>query len=645
MDTRTDAELVGEALAGDRDGFASLVGRYQDHAYGTAVGMLADFDLARDVVQEAFLAAYRDLRKLREPDRFGGWLHGIVRNLANRALRERMQVRALAEQMGHTVVAFDPSPGPDESAEDAEARAMVLAALERLSESHREVVGLHYVDGLSYTDIAGFLGVTEATVQGRLQRGREALRRELKMVKDTFEKAKLPDNFGDEVRRLLDLADEAASQRGCAVRRLAELGAEAVEPLCEALSDPRVAVRRVAASALCKIGDERALKPMIRLLYARDSWLHTKLFASGRILGVPGVRDELLRMLDGDEATELYWAVQILSHASGDDEVFERLIVLFRDEARRTVGMRCHALAALCRLQPERAAELITEALADPESRRRSGWAWWIATRDGYVLPAEVCRSGFTRDVAPNSRRMAGELMLRLGDAGRDILEELLRGNSSDERAVAALALAPEHRADVFDALMTELLDGYQHRKWQRIVARSVVRHYPDELCAWADAEGVPPDRPQIAWALAKVRLASGRGTPEDLLRHGTPSSRMAAVRSLAHERGAAFIPELRTCLREGQPRKVAQEAFWQMHRLGDDAIPAAEEMLESGHWPERKAAVCLLRRWGKLTPEQKARAEADEHIAVRHAANWHPDYVEAAATHPKWRRKLGPRA
>jgi len=645
MDTMTDAEQVRRTLAGDRDAFADLVRRYQDHAYGTAVGMLSDFELARDVVQEAFLAAYRDLAKCREPDRFAGWLHGIVRNLARRALRELKQVRSLAEQMGHTVATVDPSPGPDESAEDAETRAIVLAALERLGEQHREVVSLHYVDGLSYRDIAGFLDVTEATVQGRLQRGREALRREMKMVKDTFDKHKLPDDFAGEVGRLLDLADEIGCERGHAVQQLVELGAPAVEPLCEALSDPRIAVRRAAACALCRIGDEGALKPILRLLYARDSWLHGKLFTSGQVLAVPGVRDELLRMLDGDEATELYWAVQILSHVRDDDEVFGRLLAVFRDEARRSVGLRCQALAALCRLRPNRAAELVAEALADPESRRRSGWAWWIATRDGHVLPADVCQSGFTRDVAANSRRMAGELMLRLGDEGRRILEELLHGDSPDPRAVAALALAHERRPDVFDALMAELLHGYQRRKWQRIVARSVVRHYPDELCAWADANDVPADRPHIAWALAKVRLALGRGTPEDLFRHGTPSSRMAAVRALARERGAAFIPELRDCLREDQPRKVAQEAFWQMHRLGDDAVPAAEEMLESEHWPERKAAVCLLRRWGKLPPEQKAHAEADEHIAVRHAANWHPDYVEAAATHPKWRRKLGPDA
>ena len=47
-----------------------------------------------------------------------------------------------------------------------------------------------------------------------------------------------------------------------------------------------------------------------------------------------------------------------------------------------------------------------------------------------------------------------------------------------------------------------------------------------------------------------------------------------------------------------------------------------AEEMIGSEDWAERKAAVCLLRRWGKLTPEQQAQAERDPHIAVQHAAH-----------------------
>ncbi|MCY3020131.1 MAG: hypothetical protein NTW87_14025 [Planctomycetota bacterium] len=112
-------------------------------------------------------------------------------------------------------------------------------------------------------------------------------------------------------------------------------------------------------------------------------------------------------------------------------------------------------------------------------------------------------------------------------------------------------------------------------------------------------------------------------------------------MRRLARETGAALLPELRRCLSEGQPRKVAQEAFWQMFRLGQAAMPVVQEMLVSEAWPERKAAVSLLRRWGKLTPRQQARARKDPRLAVRHAADWHPGYVKAAEWHPKWKRKL----
>ena len=80
MDEISQVRLVEEALAGDREAFCALVRAYQDYAYGVAMGILPDFDLARDVVQEAFLAAYRNLPKLRGASRFGGWLRGIVRN-------------------------------------------------------------------------------------------------------------------------------------------------------------------------------------------------------------------------------------------------------------------------------------------------------------------------------------------------------------------------------------------------------------------------------------------------------------------------------------------------------------------------------------------------------------------------------------
>ena len=205
MDDRPDETLVREALAGHGEAFAELVRRYQDYAYGTAIGMLSDFDQARDVVQEAFLCAFRDLAKLREPALFGRWLYGIVKNTARRVLRKSARERRAPVASGAMSEPVDPSPRPDQMLEDAEAREMVRRALERLGQKDREALSLFYVDGLSYANIAGFLGVTATAVQGRLQRGRAKLRKELTMVAGSL-KSNAPDEaFAERLARAIQV--------------------------------------------------------------------------------------------------------------------------------------------------------------------------------------------------------------------------------------------------------------------------------------------------------------------------------------------------------------------------------------------------------------------------------------------------------
>jgi len=625
MAQRTDAELVEQALAGDGEAFALLVTRYQDYAYGTAVGVLSDFDLAADVVQEAFLSAYRDLRKLKHPERFAGWFRSIVRRMAFRALRELNSVRASADQLSRTVGPFASAPGPDMLAERSESREIVQDALSRLSETNREAVSLHYVDGLSYADIAGFLGVTVAAVQGRLQRGRKELKKELAMVAETFKAHPLPEDFSHEIKCLLDAAMAGAEKREESIRQLAEIGPAAVEPLCEALNDPRIPVRRAAARALCEIGDERALGPILRLLYGDDYWTDSALLRTGRALGIPGVRAELLKIARHGRRNDQYCAILALAHAKGDREVFDCLNEIFHDTGQYP-GTRQVALAAMCELSSESATDLVIEALGDPEMRRSSGWAWWIALKNGLELPMAVCLSGLEREVAPNSRMMAGRLALRHGDHGRNALLDTMRTGSRDQRAAAALALSYEQLDEAFDVLVTELIDGYRERKWSRIISRALAVRYGDRLLRWAEEHSrETAESPEITWAVAKVRIAPGTSSAEEVFRYGAPSVRAAALRKLASEKGSGILPELRRCLCEGTPRKVAQEAFRCMLRLGNAAVGTAEQMLTSEHWTERKAAYCLLRRWGKLTDEQRKRGEKDPHVAVRHAANWHP--------------------
>jgi RNA polymerase sigma-70 factor (ECF subfamily) len=142
MREKPDTTLVAEARAGDREAFCELVRRYQDHAYGLAVALVSDFDLAQDVVQEAFVSAYCDLAKLRDPERFAGWLRGIVRNTARRALRDREHDRLLVERLAHLGAEAEPVRSPAEPAETIERREVVQRALEGLPRRNREAVTL-----------------------------------------------------------------------------------------------------------------------------------------------------------------------------------------------------------------------------------------------------------------------------------------------------------------------------------------------------------------------------------------------------------------------------------------------------------------------------------------------------------------------
>ena len=86
----TDEELVFQSLDGDPDAYAVLVRRYQAAVYATAFYYAGRYNGAEDVVQEAFWEAYRSLRKLKEPERFGAWLKGITTRVAANWLRRNI---------------------------------------------------------------------------------------------------------------------------------------------------------------------------------------------------------------------------------------------------------------------------------------------------------------------------------------------------------------------------------------------------------------------------------------------------------------------------------------------------------------------------------------------------------------------------
>lgn len=184
---RTDGQLVQQTLKGDSKAFGELVDRYRNMAYGLAYHLTGEFEAARDLAQESFIQAYLKLAQLHEAEKFAGWLRRIVLNL-HRMQRRRQEVVtvALEEEMDSASQLPQPS----------EIEAVVQEALGKLRNQDRLTLTLHYIDGYSYTDIAGFLAVNPETIKTRLARARQHLKKEImNMVEDAFQKEQLPEDF------------------------------------------------------------------------------------------------------------------------------------------------------------------------------------------------------------------------------------------------------------------------------------------------------------------------------------------------------------------------------------------------------------------------------------------------------------------
>ena len=173
----TDAALVARALAGDADGFQTLVHRHFRAAYAVALALTREPADADDVCQDAFVRAWERLADCRQPDRFGAWLAQIVRNRARNRLAYFRIRRALPISAADERPAGGASPHAD--AEREELRRALLAALGGLPAIQREVVMLHDLEGMKHGEIAALVGCSEGMSRRHLSDARRVLRRTL----------------------------------------------------------------------------------------------------------------------------------------------------------------------------------------------------------------------------------------------------------------------------------------------------------------------------------------------------------------------------------------------------------------------------------------------------------------------------------
>jgi RNA polymerase sigma-70 factor (ECF subfamily) len=167
-------DLVERARRKDAEAFASLIRTYERVALSVAFGILGDSSAAGDASQEAFIRAWERLSDLREPERFGTWLCGIVRNLSLDMLRRRKPAEPWTA--ASPAVEGRWTHDPLEEIGRRERYSRVAAAIASLDEVSRPVVVLRYYEGLSSKEIADLLEMSPAAVDMRLSRARKQLR-------------------------------------------------------------------------------------------------------------------------------------------------------------------------------------------------------------------------------------------------------------------------------------------------------------------------------------------------------------------------------------------------------------------------------------------------------------------------------------
>jgi RNA polymerase sigma-70 factor, ECF subfamily len=165
-------------LAKDADAaFGDVVMAYQDLVYGVCLRVVRDPAAAEDVAQDAFVNAYRALRRYParriEELRLRPWLARIALNLARNAVRDRRAADELDETVEPRAPAGDE---PLSLAQRREERNLWARLLAGLPERYRHAVALRHVDGLSYPELAQTLGKPAGTVKSDVHRGVALLR-------------------------------------------------------------------------------------------------------------------------------------------------------------------------------------------------------------------------------------------------------------------------------------------------------------------------------------------------------------------------------------------------------------------------------------------------------------------------------------
>ena len=175
--------LLKRAQKGDMDSFEQLIEKYQLKAYNIAYRLMGNEEDAKDALQESFIKVYNSLDKFRGDSKFYTWVYRIVSNTCHDLLKKNSKNKKvisltnyLNKEDGETRDIEDPGHTVEEIVENKEKSKDILAALNKLSDTHKEILIFRDVQGFSYEEIGDILNCTEGTVKSRISRARMKLK-------------------------------------------------------------------------------------------------------------------------------------------------------------------------------------------------------------------------------------------------------------------------------------------------------------------------------------------------------------------------------------------------------------------------------------------------------------------------------------
>ena len=227
-----DVQLIYRVLSGDDSAFSTLVEKHQKGVHALIWRKIGDFHHAEEITQDTFIQVYKKLGTLKDPKCFSGWLYVIANRLCLNWLQRRKSTMPSLEDTPMVEIeesSYQHYLSERRETEAAEHRSEVVKKLlEKLPESERTVMTLHYLGEMTAKEISKYLGVSVSAIKGRLHRGRERLKASESLVSEVLGGVELPADLTARIMRQVADITPVSPPSGKPVLPWAALGSAAV---------------------------------------------------------------------------------------------------------------------------------------------------------------------------------------------------------------------------------------------------------------------------------------------------------------------------------------------------------------------------------------------------------------------------------